>query len=290
MGGRSCSTHTLFCRAWAPAGSPGLPRSLLSTAQLTVIPCKPESHFPADGAALLYSAQHSHHSPPHHPRRGGVQGAGIFHKQSIWVLLSLERESWETPGRRPHSRFGVSTSPAARGRSLQRLRATLHQASPAAAPRPQCRCPHPSSCPEASAPGQGRRTKASEVALVTTAGEQTHPEGGHCQSATKYRAGDSRPSRPVPSPALPCPRAWAVGTSQPAPELLLHVAAHAAQHSTALPGPGDKPCSPGTVIKPRERVSILTSSTSGTQEPRQVRLRSQRLREHQGLLQPSAGR
>lgn len=44
-------------------------------------------------------------------------------------------------------------------------------------------------------------------------------------------------SRPVPSPALPCPRARAVGTSQPAAELLLHVPAHAAQHGTALPAP-----------------------------------------------------
>lgn len=48
-------------------------------------------------------------------------------------------------------------------------------------------------------------------------GGQTPPEGGHRQSATERRVGDGRPSRPVPSRALPCPRARAVGTSQPAP-------------------------------------------------------------------------
>lgn len=51
----------------------------------------------------------------------------------------------------------------------------------------------------------------------------------------KHRVGDSCPSHPIPSPALLCPRAWAVGTSQPAPELLLHVAAHAAQHGPPWP-------------------------------------------------------
>lgn len=50
----------------------------------------------------------------------------------------------------------------------------------------------------------------------------------------KDGVGDSRPSRPVPSPALPCPRARALGTSQPAPQLLLHAAAHAARPSPAL--------------------------------------------------------
>lgn len=74
---------------------------------------------------------------------------------------------------------------------------------------------------------------ALKVALVTTTEGQTPLEGGHCESATKHSVGDSRPSRPVPSPALPCPRARAVGTSQPAPQLLLHVAAHAAQPSSA---------------------------------------------------------
>jgi len=101
------------------AGSPALPRSPSSAAQLTVIPHKPESHFPADGAALLYSAQHRHRSPPHHPRRGGVQGAGIFRKQSIWVLLSLERELGN-PTAKTSQRSGVSTSPAARGEGPSR--------------------------------------------------------------------------------------------------------------------------------------------------------------------------
>lgn len=48
--------------------------------------------------------------------------------------------------------------------------------------------------------------------------------------------GDSHLSHPAPSPALLCPCAQAVGTSQPTPELLLLLMLHP-QHGTALPSP-----------------------------------------------------
>lgn len=123
MGGRSCLTHGL---ARVPAGFPGLPRSPSSAAQFTVIPCKPESHFPADGAAFLYSAQHSHRSPPRHPRCGGAQGAERFRKQSIRVLLSLERELGNPTAKTSEVLWSQHFPRSRRGRSLQGLRATLH--------------------------------------------------------------------------------------------------------------------------------------------------------------------
>ena len=57
------------------------------------------------------------------------------------------------------------------------------------------------------------------------------------------------------------------------------------RHGTARPS-----SAPGTAAKPRGMVSIFTSSITGTQGAVSGQLPSQRLQEHQGLLQPPTGR
>lgn len=69
----------------------------------------------------LYCTQHSTvttRCPTTHAVEGYKEQGFFASRVSEFCYHS--RESWETPRRRPHSRFGVSTSPAARGEGPSR--------------------------------------------------------------------------------------------------------------------------------------------------------------------------
>lgn len=152
----------------------GLLQSPASTAQFTVIPCKPESHFPADGAALLYAAQHSHRSPPT-PWRS-IRSKGFFASR-VSGFCYHSRESWETPRRRSRSCSGVNTSPAAKGEGPSRGSMQPH----AEHPWLQLHVPNAGTsipCP-ALKHQPWDKAGALKVALVTTTKGQTPLKGGH---------------------------------------------------------------------------------------------------------------
>lgn len=103
---------------------PGLPGDATKPAEHSPVYCnslQPSRHFPAAGATFLYSAQHSHRSPSHHPRRAGAQGAGIFRELSIWVLLSLERELGNPTAKSPQALWSQHFPYSQRVRSLLRF-------------------------------------------------------------------------------------------------------------------------------------------------------------------------
>lgn len=93
--------------------------------RLTVIPCRAKSHFPADGAALLYAAHGTvtAHRPAAHAGQE-YKEQGFFREQGIWVLLSLERELGNPTARTSQPVWSQHFPCGARGRSLQRLRVT----------------------------------------------------------------------------------------------------------------------------------------------------------------------